>query len=91
MAFIANAYRRGAIYWWRRQIALAPGERPTVAFGLRTSNPAQARARANALTVASEDFRAQAIRMSAYILTSEIREDIFKKALKRQLDKMIAD
>lgn len=91
MAYIANAYRRGAVYWWRRQIAIAAGERIMFALSLRTPDPTQARRRAAALTVASERIRRQVLGMNPYVLTTEMRKTIFQDALRQQLDRIIAD
>lgn len=38
MTHIANAYRRGAVYWWRRQIALPVSERPMFALSPRIAD-----------------------------------------------------
>lgn len=57
MAYIANACRRGAVYGWRRHIALSASDRPLFTLSVHTRDPAHARRRAAALTVTSEHVR----------------------------------
>ncbi|HEY0412795.1 MAG TPA: hypothetical protein VGD66_06630 [Allosphingosinicella sp.] len=55
MASIQHAYRRGAVYWWRRRISLGGGGHVALYVSLRTRRPAEARRRAHALTVVSDE------------------------------------
>jgi hypothetical protein len=40
MASIQHAYRRGAVYWWRRRIPLGGGGYLALYLSLRTRRPA---------------------------------------------------
>lgn len=91
MASIQHAYRRGAVYWWRRRISLGAGGYLALYISLRTRRPAEARRRANALTVVSDEIKTHILDVTEAILSSEARKRIFQTALQRQLDRIITD
>jgi integrase len=91
MASIQHAYRRGAVYWWRRRISLGGGGHVALYVSLRTRRPTEARRRAHALTVASDELKTHILEMTQAILSSGARKGIFQTALQRQLDKIITD
>lgn len=91
MASIQHAYRRGAVYWWRRRLPLDEGRSASLYVSLRTRRPAEARRRAIALTLVSEEIRTHILDVSEPILSGEARKRLFQTALQRQLDRIIAD
>ena len=91
MASIQHAYRRGAVYWWRRRISLGTDGHLALYLSLRTRRPAEARRRAHALTVVSDEIKTHIPVVTEAILSSDARKRIFQTALQRQLDRIIAD
>ena len=91
MASIQHAYRRGAVYWWRRRISLGGGGYLALYLSLRTRRPAEARRRAHALTVVSDDIKSHILDVTEAILSREARKRIFQTALEGQLDRIITD
>jgi integrase len=91
MASIQHAYRRGAVYWWRRRIPLGGGGYLALYLSLRTRRPAEARRRAHAMTVVSDDIKSHILDVTEAILSREARKRIFQTALERQLDRIITD
>ncbi|MEO7178289.1 MAG: hypothetical protein ABIW83_05555 [Allosphingosinicella sp.] len=91
MASIQHAYRRGAVYWWRRRISLGGGGYLPLYVSLRTRRPAEARRRAHALTVVSDELKTHILDVTEAILSSGARKGIFQTALQRQLDRIITD
>jgi integrase len=91
MASIQHAYRRGAVYWWRRRISLGGGGYLALYLSLRTRRPAEARRRAHALTVVSDEMKTHILDVTEAILSREARKRIFQTALGRQLDRIITD
>ena len=91
MASIQHAYRRGAVYWWRRRMTLGGGGYLAVYISLRTRRPTEARRRAHALTVVSDELKTHMLDVNEAILSSGARKGIFQTALRRQLDRIITD
>jgi integrase len=91
MASIQHAYRRGAVYWWRRRISLEGGGTLALYISLRTCRPTEARRRAHALTVVSDELKTHMLDVNEAILSSGARKGIFQTALRRQLDRIITD
>ena len=64
---------------------------PRVVHQLRTHRPTEARRRAHALTVVSDDIKTHILDVTEPILSREARKRIFQTALQRQLDRIITD
>lgn len=86
-----SVYRRGAVYWWHRQVPWAIGPLHTIKLrmSLRTSDKAEARTRAHALDIELEMVALRyPTKDPAY--TREQLEAVFKEALEYKRDQ-IAD
>lgn len=83
-------FRRGAIYWWRRNPPQKPSRHPiTLRLSLRTASASEAKARAAALEVAWDMVEAiieQSLRPTFAI---EDLSRIYHLAFKTELDRII--
>lgn len=79
----SNVYRRGAIYWWRRNLTFRnPTPHPiTIRMSLKTAAPDDARARAAVLEARVEDVKA--------MLRSVPRIEDFKAMARRVFDRAL--
>lgn len=92
---ISNARRRGAVYWWRRLIAVCPlafGGNRTISceLSLRTREPGSARGRAAALTAYSERLKMSLRDLVANSgLTDDMCGAIFQTEMRSYRDELV--
>ncbi len=87
MGAVQHVFRRGGVYWWRRRVAKASGERvrQPIAVSLRTRELATARRLAAHLTLASEQIIGEE---SSDMLTRQQAKSLLTAALSDHLHKL---